>query len=171
VSGNDIYVAWVENSGSDMAKIWHNGSYTNLTSGLTNADVRALFISGNDIYAAGSEDVFNGHFIAKYWKNGVATNLTDGSVNSVATSILASGPDVYVTGVEGASNAKVWKNGVLTNLSTAPNSHAAGLYQYGSDLYYMGAIGNRGMMWKNGDPFPITDGSTTTKGNCISISQ
>jgi hypothetical protein len=52
----DIYVAGNENNGTvNIAKVWKNGTPTNLTNGNFNALAYSIFVSGTDVYAAGSE--------------------------------------------------------------------------------------------------------------------
>jgi hypothetical protein len=58
-----------------------------LTDGTQDAEVRSIYVSGNNVYVAGYE--YNGtERVAKYWKNGQAVALTDGTNGAGATSIF-----------------------------------------------------------------------------------
>jgi hypothetical protein len=79
VSGSDVYVAGEETStGPDpvwnitsIAKVWKNGVATSLTDGTYNAWASSVFVSGSDVYVAGTDGR-----VAILWKNGVATALS-----------------------------------------------------------------------------------------------
>jgi len=72
----------------DIAKYWKNGTSTPITDGSVSALANAIYVSGNDVYAAGQS--YNGGQIniAKYWKNGTAVALTDGTYDANALSIF-----------------------------------------------------------------------------------
>ena len=97
-----------------VAKIWKNGVATTLTDGTKDADIRSVYISGTDIYAAGYERNAGNKRVGKIWKNGVATALTTSTFgNAEIASVFVSGADVYAEGFEPDINtndiAKVWK--------------------------------------------------------------
>jgi hypothetical protein len=156
----DIYVAGVEGT----AKVWKNGIATNLSNAVDSSAAYSVFVSGSDVYVAGSERGF-----AKVWKNGVVTNLANSSNRSYATSIYVSGNDVYVAGgeFESLSNnyiAKFWKNGVSTSLSTNSGyAVASSIFVVGADVYVAGkefsfAINNyKAKLWKNGAPINLNE--------------
>jgi len=138
VSGNDVYVAGLENNGTqDVAKYWKNGVPVELTSGTNRTFANSIFVSGTDVYVAGGEQ--EAHTTAKYWKNGVPVTLSDLGEGSLANSIFISGQDVYVGGwvaktaqldpTHFALNeiASYWKNGVLTQLASLLNVDCAGI--------------------------------------------
>jgi len=127
VLGNDEYV-----TGGDgrIAILWRNGIKHNLTDGIHEAKANSIYVSGNSVYVAGTENSGlecyteeGSHkiYVAKVWINGLAQNLTDGTRMAEALSIYVSGKDVFVAGYEqnekGISIAKIWKNGVVQNLT------------------------------------------------------
>jgi hypothetical protein len=159
----DIYVAGVEGT----AKVWKNGVATNLSNAVDSSDAVSVFVSGSDVYAAGS--VGN---IAKVWKNGIATNLTNG-VNSFgeASAVFVVGNDVYVAGTEHAtitnnnSIARVWKNGISMGINLSNgiiSSNAYSVFVVGSDVYVAGAVYDTtnytsiAKLWKNGIAMNLT---------------
>jgi hypothetical protein len=114
VKNNDIYVGgYTQTSDITTAKYWKNGVEFSLTNGLRDAQVRSVFVDGNDLYCAGNEEnTARTVDQAKYWKNGVATILSTNA--SHLNSILVFGGDVYACGFEynaaGKSVATIWKN-------------------------------------------------------------
>jgi hypothetical protein len=174
----DIYVAGVEGT----AKVWKNGVATNLSNAVDSSDAVSVFVSGSDVYAAGS--VGN---IAKVWKNGTATNLTNG-VNTFgeASAVFVVGNDVYVVGTlrSGTSNistAILWKNGIATNLSSGTNpTSASSVFVSGSDVYVVGLetvnviisgtsyFYEIAKLWKNGIGTNLTNGINRT-GQAYSV--
>lgn len=134
VSAGNVYVAgrgWF--SGTQVgAKYWKNGGtpITLSASDATYDDANAIFVSGNDVYVAGSSD----DGTAKYWKNGTAVAIASGIIgnnNSGAEllGIYATGNDVYVGGREYSrelspnnnitkTTVSYWKNGIRTVLKT-----------------------------------------------------
>ena len=76
----------------------------------------SIFIQGNDVYAAVSED--NGpDIIGTYWKNDTAVKLRAGTI---VNSIFVFENDIYVAGYGNfgtGGSAKYWKNGVIVDLT------------------------------------------------------
>ena len=155
----DVYVSGYEinlSSSSWVAKLWKNGVAQNLSNGTNIAYANSVFVSGNDVYVAGTD---NG--IAKFWKNGVAQNLTNGSTTAEAHSVYVSGNDVYVAGVEG-DYGKLWKNEVAQNLTTGSTaSEAYSVFVSGGDVFVAGAVSDGSnllaTLWKNGVAQYLTD--------------
>ena len=60
-----VYVVGYENDGTKLiAKLWKDGIATSLTNGSKDGVANSVFVSGSDVYVAGSDG--GG---AKYWKN------------------------------------------------------------------------------------------------------
>ncbi len=149
----DIYVAGVEGT----AKVWKNGVPLNLSNAMDSSIANSVFVSGSDVYVAGSERGFG-----KVWKNGVVTNLVNSSNKSYTTSIFVSGNDVYVAGGEfvtltNSYSPKFWKNGISTTLiNNSTDAFASSIFVVGGDVYVTGkeynlAINNyKAKLWKNG---------------------
>ncbi|WP_188753934.1 hypothetical protein [Parapedobacter defluvii] len=150
----DVYVAGEAFIGGQyVATVWKNGVATKLGSGADESTANAVFVSGNDVYVAGSEFNASAKRVAKLWKNGVATDLTDGTNSANAFTIFISGSDVYVGGYEimsGTDRGKIWKNGKL--YWTAPPTantlrEVSSIYVQGTDVYVAGYIGGSGTQY------------------------
>jgi hypothetical protein len=157
----EAYVAGTGSTGAyTTALLWKNGVAATLPGGLFDVQAASVFVSGTDVYVAGSEDNGNATGFAKLWKNGTASALSTG--NSVARSVYVSGTDVYVAGSEKLSSvntAMIWKNGVAAVLSTNPcGSEARSVFVSGTDVYAGGIEINctgpasTATVWKNGAP-------------------
>jgi len=171
-TAHDIYVGGYQHIGSgtvEVATIWKNGIATTLTSGVYDAYVTSVFVSGQDVYAVGTETQIGPAGLTPYamlWKNGVPTRLSDKW--SGAKSVYVSGTDVYVGGAED-SYAAFWKNGVVTVLSSGAADYGAinGVFVYGTDVYLAGGSALSGAyVWKNGI---VTTLGSSTPGNSVSL--
>src|SRR5262249_49324488 len=124
----DVYVAGYVvkrgiNGDSSVATYWKNGNAVTLSDGsFRYAPAHSIFVSGGDVYAAGTESNGN-RVMATYWKNGQRVPLSDGSKDAGAISIVVSGKDVYVAGWEYNNccsvTPKYWKNGHPVTLGVA----------------------------------------------------
>jgi hypothetical protein len=128
VAAEDVYVCGFETSRypalTFQALYWKNGIATNLTPGAFNAAAYSIYVDGQDVYAAGYQDI-NGVSRATYWKNGIPTTIGNNQGPSVANSICVGGNAVYVAGSETVGNNSYstwWKNGVATHLGTGGNA-------------------------------------------------
>jgi hypothetical protein len=150
VLNNDVYVAGRIYDNGQKAAFWKNGIVQELTDGSRMADAVSIFVSDNNVYVAGYEDMtdyktYNEnqsedgeeeliyHKIAILWKNSVAQNLTDESSDAEARSVYVYGKDVYVVGNErnaqGIYVAKLWINGVAQDLSNgSKNTYADSIF-------------------------------------------
>jgi hypothetical protein len=134
---NDVYVAGSDNG----AVYWKNNREIRLPAD----DATSIFVSGNDIYVAGSYNYnVSDSPKAVYWKNGTEVLLDRDNVYGYwggfsVNSIFVSGNDVYTAGYEGP-NAVYWKNGkeiYLTGstIGAAGFIHARSIYVSGQDIY------------------------------------
>ncbi|HEY5745592.1 MAG TPA: hypothetical protein VIU12_05930 [Chryseolinea sp.] len=155
---NDVYVAGQENHGAGIgtiAKVWKNGAVTALTT--SSGAAHSVFVSGNDVYVAGWEEVATG-WIAKVWKNGVATNLSPADQRAYAHAVFVSGNDVYVAGQHYNGTTfvlEVWKNGISEIIDpNTPASDVSAMFVSDGDVYLVGNEVRNGQynakVWKNG---------------------
>ena len=110
----DVYVAGYEGK---APMLWKNGEPTKLSHNGTDAIATAVFVSGNDVYAAGLECVYdNGQdqadpprYVGVFWKNGIISRFTDlaGKADLEVKDLFVSGNDVYVVGFEERNSKKV----------------------------------------------------------------
>lgn len=165
VTGNDVYVA---GSNGSEAVIWKNGVSTVLASGI-GGGVNSIFVDGNDVYATGicNCGISNAGIL---WKNGVQTVLNNGFLAADPQSVFVAGSNAYVAGYDRdvvvSYDAKVWINsGVGTILAGGNNGNAAAfsVFVSGSDVYVAGyeygGSKNLAMLWKNGVPTVLSNGT------------
>ncbi len=185
ISNGDVYVAGSEDDGKqvlnfagdnvEVAKYWKNGTPVALGDGTLNTSANAIFISGTDIYVAGStfetiQTPTNSTYstpVATLWKNGVPIYLTDGLHFSTALSVYVSGTEVYVAGFaaqtaqKGDVAATLWKNGIPVKLSSVVGSAATSVFVAGQDVYVAGESSSGAAYWKNGVLVPLTGTAAT----------
>lgn len=130
VSGSDVYVAGQcsDDDGSGPV-VWKNDVMQRLEAVeafmVFNTDPRSVFVSGDDVHAAGYslavDADFNFIYVPLYWKNGVAHTLGEGE----AWSVFVIDDNVFVAGIALEPSpdgdwlepvAVVWINGVPHNL-------------------------------------------------------
>jgi hypothetical protein len=175
---DDVYVVGYD---STVAILWKNGMRIALSDGKFPTQATSLFVSNGDVYVVGNEqhEDFNKAIL---WKNGKPQYLSGGSY---ATSVFVSGEDVYVAGGNGL-RGMLWKNGVDQILfSNGDNSYASSVYVAGEDVYIAGYELQRdytyaldeysygpakAMVWENGVPNRLTNGSQDAMANSISVS-
>ena len=115
-----VYIAGQGQGNSVLtAKYWKDSTQVVLSDSTHPENINGIYVSGNDVYLAGTEYSPTGSPTAALWKNGVKTLMNEQS--STATGITVSGSDVYISGITvDYINAKVypmyWKNGVAVSL-------------------------------------------------------
>ena len=104
----DVYVAGSEAHDPFWKTVlWVNGKSASAPS--ADGGLKAVFVSGNDVYVAGSEILEGGSSMsAALWKNGVAVPLTPSGRVSYAHSVFVSGSDVYVVGTAQQNDTGTW---------------------------------------------------------------
>jgi len=124
MSGNDVYVG-CENVCSKKIRYWKNGKEIVWDCGHSPVNIESMYISGNDVYIAGSFEC-DGYHKAAYWKNGNKAVLGKNNANSVINAIYVSGNEVYVAGMQDDAHtddrAAYWKNGERIDLKEGINT-------------------------------------------------
>ncbi|WP_462135768.1 LVIVD repeat-containing protein [Porphyromonas endodontalis] len=156
----DVYAVGYE---GEMPMLWKNGEPTVLSHDGKDDIAMAVFVPGNDVYAAGLECVYDGgqdqnnpsRYVGVFWKNGVISRFTDlaGKTNDLEVNdLFVSGSDVYVVGqdkFEGQPKAMLWKNGIAEPLSDGSEfARAYSVFVSGNDVYVAG-YHNGAALWKN----------------------
>ncbi|MDJ1492949.1 hypothetical protein QNI19_08400 [Cytophagaceae bacterium DM2B3-1] len=178
-----VYVVGYENLDDEyhsQAKFWKDGVVSNLTSTADYGTANDVFVSGQDVYVAGSVGSPS-PLQPTIWKNGKLTKLgvTNTGIGGSATHIVTSGKDVYAIGFIYDANygqhATLWKNGEVSLMQEKTNIYFEGLAVSGSDVYVGGTeyVNSKGVatIWKNGVASRIgpVDGTTYTGIHDITI--
>lgn len=155
VSDTNVYVGsytYFSTYPGFQAAYWKNQKKTMLSSPDSAGEVRALVLSGNDLYAGGSEN-----YRPVYWKNGVKYSLpTSGGGYAKVNALAVNGNDVYAAGFEaGPDNQQrsvYWKNGVETVLGKqgVVDMGATSIATNGNDVYVCATDSGDAVYWKNG---------------------
>lgn len=155
VADTDVYVGGYthfSNYPGFEAAYWKNGKKTALSSPDSAGEVRALVLSGNDLYIGGSEN-----YKPVYWKNGVRYSIPGYNYGYARVNALAiNGNDVYAAGYGGGGNNEersvYWKNGVETVLGKKGviDGGATSITTNGNDVYVCGTDSGDAVYWKNG---------------------
>jgi len=164
LDGNDVYVAGVfhdrEDITTDKPVYWKNGQLTYLSTNYPGDAANAIAVVNGKVYVAGWDSGYH-----CYWVNGVRTRLKNAWAASELHSLAVQGNDVYIVGEDTLFHPCYLKNGVQT-LLPGNYSIAQTIAISGTDIYIAGqttdnTTGNRiAMLWKNGVPAPLSDGST-----------
>jgi len=156
----DVYVLGVREGRASV--LWKNSATQGLGQALgDDATVGAIFVSGKDVYMAGSRRVGGdeGRDVLTLWKNGKAQQYGELGANGKVNSMFVSGGDVYIAGAEdnkdGNPVATLWKNGKAQRLSDGTDSAwALSVFVAGADVYVAGyGYGKErvdALLWKNG---------------------
>jgi hypothetical protein len=186
VSGNDVYVTGRSTVGAKyVARMWKNGTSTDLTSGATDAEAYGIFLNGTDVYITGYESNPNPAWkIGKIWKNGSQKTLLPAttSLNCIATDVIVSGSDEYAIGYYELGFYKsgcYWKNGTkvdLTPTSAFGTMPVNAIAITANDLYIVGArtLGSStptfAVVWKNGVKTDLTSGVSNAEALDVCVS-
>lgn len=184
--GNDVYAVGREYEGSkSVAKLWKNGVATNPINSSNNTDAHTVAVAENgDVYILVREwsNIVNEY---KVLKNNIPVALNHTNANTVIFpyDVFVSGSDVYVSGSEYsyATNlvkAVVWKNGIISSLadvSANAQNEARKIFVSENNVYAVGSEaqpnGNKMIvLWKNGTPTSITDGTKDGFGDALYVS-
>jgi hypothetical protein len=169
VSGNDVYVAGLEQFSFNLVATWWKNGIPVTADTSISSSANAIAVLGNDVYVSGFE--FQGtHNVALYWKNGSPVYLGDSSIDASTSRICISGGDVYIAGYQQihaptfSETAEYWKNGNAVMLTSGyPN----GISVSGTDVYVVGTQPmGPAMFWKNNEVNPLP----YTNAICISVS-
>ena len=176
VSGGDVYVAGVATAATSLtgiATLWKNGVAIALSDGSTYAAANAVSVDEGDVYVAGIV-LSGGRQVATVWRNGVAQALGDGVANAIAAEageVFVAG---YLPGASGAlgapSVANVWHGGATVRLSDGGNDASAwAVAKSRAGVYVAGNDGYAAVVWQDGSPLHLTDGSVAAGGIGIAV--
>jgi hypothetical protein len=186
-SGNQLYVGGQSLEWFPTPGLWVNGTGRDMSSPDISAigKVNSIYVSGTDIYLAGSGPNANGEYVngfaqGKLWKNGITTPVGNDSI-SEATAVAVSGTDVYVAWwaikTNGRFSARYNKNGETFILDSSDTSTPpTAMCVSGSDLYISGnkydTVSQHyfGVYWKNGMMLDIQANNDATYASGIAVS-
>jgi hypothetical protein len=185
VSGSNTYAVGFNNlfGTPHYLRYWVNGMADFFVAGGSSAS--DITLSGSDIYIAGYTESA-GRSTAAVWKNKQLLWMETGNaIHNSANAITIAGSDVYVAGGQNTSNtissqAVYWKNGVRTLLpviTVGSNYYASAsdIVVSGANVYITGTYSPVGanskvILWRNGTPIEITNGSVSSSGSAIALS-
>jgi hypothetical protein len=151
-SGADVYVSGVSyKNGHTIAVYWKNGELVELSDGTTDAHTLDIFVSGNDVYVAGTMENSREVPEAHYWKNGEKVKLLGTYVSSVSMS----GEEVYATGDFG--EGKYWKDGTYEALGKTEGPGTVAVSIAAESVCFT----SPGKYWKNGKEFSLVENNNT----------
>ena len=168
---DNVYVAGIESNGSrNVAKLWINGAENNLTNGANNGYASSVIVDNENNVYVGGYDGING----KIWEIGGTTQTFAPSVpgNTVRiTSIFKQGSDLYACGSD--NGAKVWKNnellfsfnGIAKSIFVIPSPKQL----LGVTVYVAGREGSQAVVWKNGTPIYLSDGTYSASAESVYV--
>ena len=193
--GQNVYVAGFENvQDYPIARVWKNGKVENLASNIVvrstdniiRSEARSVFVSGNDVYVAGYEEMLEDGkqmIHARLWKNGEIQPLTSGNYADEAFSVFVSGEDVYVLGREWLAPIgslwafKYWKNGEAVFFAQGgSNLSCNSIFVSDGDVYITGNRSNssgtvyQAILWKNGVEENLIGKTTDTRAYSVFVS-
>ncbi len=173
VSDTNVYIGSFTNYNQTFtAAYWKNRQKIILSAPNSEGEVRALVLSGGDVYVGGIE---NGH--PAYWQNGVkqvlaTTRGTYGRINALALN----GNNVYAAGYEMENNdyrSVYWKNGIETVLGYQAfvDGGAMSITLSGNDVYVCSTDSGNAVYWKNGVRITLAKfaNQTSADANAIAI--
>jgi len=152
VSGGDVHVAGEVQDGDHetYAMHWKNGAALALGDGGTYSYARDMFVSGDDVYIAGSWE----GFYPTLWVNGERRILGGSTSFGAAYAVFVSGADVYVGGNDTYGGA-IWKNGVRRGVGAGGRyACVQSIFVSGEDVYaaVFDWVGHdRAWLYKNGE--------------------
>lgn len=175
-----VYVAGGEDNATGTkryAMLWKNGQPNVLNEGPGNAVAYSVFVSGNEVFVAGSETNPSSGALAaqaKIWKNGIGTILNGNYANSV----FISGNDIYVSGSNfngTIEEGTIWKNGVSSIVNNGTqNAYPQAIFVSGNDIYAAGYELNinhyQAKLWKNGVASVLGNGTQTASASSVFVS-
>lgn len=169
-------------NGMNVPKIWINGIPFNLENNDRVGSATSIVVNGNDVYSVGYLWDANGlDLSAVVWKNySIISVLTNKATQFTPYKIALIDNDVYVSGNEflstGGIIAKVWKNGVATNISNTIGAMPFSIVTYNNDIYVAGCLPSpfnsaidNAVIWKNGIPSLLTDGSKNAVAKAVAV--
>ena len=173
----------IDSSDTRYAYTWEDGVITELQNTVHpggDASANAVYVSGDDVYIAGSCDNSSSVAIPGYWKNGVWTSLPVESSYSAydarAFGVWEYNGSVYVSGFLTKSDdwydsvPGYWVDGVWHGLTVTDMDYgfAYSIVVDSGDIYISGNITDTSndqyaVYWKNGTP--LKDSSSTAISN------
>jgi len=170
VSDTDVYIGSYTNYNQTFtAAYWKNRQKIILSSPDSEGEVRALVLSGGDLYVGGGE---NSHPV--YWKNGVKHVFATTKPGYARVNALAvNGTDVYAAGYEADNEGRsvYWKNGIETILGVQSevDGGAMSIALSGSDVYVCATDSGNAVYWKNGVRVTLAKFANQTAANANAI--
>lgn len=175
-----------DEQGTAVATLWTNRSddwtaptVRNLSDGSNHAYAQSVCVAGGDLYVAGYGYAPGGkNYTAMLWKNDEPVQYLS-QAQSWAYSVCAANGHVYVAGWEYAvydgrdcAVATLWIDGIAQPLTTErKSSQARCVFVSGEDIYVAGFLGDVAVVWKNGEPTALSDGTNTAAITSVFVTE
>lgn len=180
VANGNTYIGGVVPSAAN-AVIWENATAMPLKmpSGTTSSEINSVYVSGNNVYGAGTIVLNNKENFPAFWKDSTPTVLPVISIYNGGESVFVSGNDVYVAGFDtyepGKYLAMLWKNGEAIRLTDGTSSaYARSVYVVNNQAYVAGYEQvkkkyNAAMLWADGVAVRLTDGGSDAEAYSVFV--
>lgn len=188
VAGGTVYAVGESSNGDgySVATLWSSASGTwedkqtkSLADGSNHTYAQSVCVADGDVYVAGYGYDTQNYYVAMLWKNDEPVQLISQGAQSYAYSVCVADGHVYVAGWEykvydGAecAVATLWVDSKPYYLTDEKkSSQARCVFVKDGNVYVSGFLGDQAVIWENGEPVCITDGSDSAAVTSVFVTE